>query len=89
MAGKVLTGIVTSDLRDKTVSVVVTRRVTHPLYGKVLRKKRKYAAHDPENRFVVGDSVTIRESRPFSKTKAWEVLYSPTAQETPREGASS
>jgi small subunit ribosomal protein S17 len=75
MAGRILSGMVVSDRSDKTVSVMVTRRVSHPLYGKTVRLRRKYAVHDPENRFSTGDHVTIRESRPHSKTKAWEAVY--------------
>lgn len=74
MAGRVLKGIVVQDIADKTISVSVTRRVEHPVYGKTIRKQRKYAVHDPENKFACGDSVLIQESRPHSKTKRWEVI---------------
>jgi len=68
---KTLTGIVTSDVRDKTITVTVTSRETHPLYGKQFTRSRKYTAHDPENEAKVGDKVTIREIRPISKTKSF------------------
>lgn len=71
MAHKTLTGIVTSDLRDKTITVTVTSRETHPLYGKQYTASRKYQAHDEKNAANKGDKVTIEETRPFSKTKAF------------------
>jgi len=74
MPKRVLQGIVVSDSADLTVSVRVERRVKHPIYGKFMRQSKKYAAHDPNNQFKVGDMVRIRECRPLSKTKRWEVL---------------
>ena len=74
MPKRVLQGVVVSDKADKTVTVRVERRVMHPLYKKVIRRSKKYAAHDPENRFKQGDTVRIRECRPISKSKTWEVL---------------
>ena len=74
MPKRVMQGIVISDKADCTVSVKVERRVKHPIYGKFIRQSKKYAAHDPENRFKVGDMVRIRECRPVSKSKRWEVL---------------
>ena len=68
---KTLTGIVTSDVRDKTITVTVTSRETHPIYGKQYTVSRKYAAHDENNEAKKGDKVVIRESRPISKTKAF------------------
>ena len=65
---KSLTGIVTSDVRDKTITVTVTSRQTHPLYGKQYTVSRKYTAHDEKNEAKKGDKVTIREVRPISKT---------------------
>jgi small subunit ribosomal protein S17 len=65
---------VVSDSGDKTVLVRVERRFRHPMYKKFIRKSKKYAAHDPDNRSKVGDMVRIRECRPMSKTKRWEVL---------------
>lgn len=66
---KSLTGIVSSDLRDKTITVTVTSRQTHPLYGKQYTVSRKYQAHDEKNEASKGDKVTIVETRPISKTK--------------------
>jgi small subunit ribosomal protein S17 len=71
---KVRIGIVTSDRMDKTVTVSVERRFPHPLYGKGMKRSKKYHAHDPENRYKVGDTVRITETRPLSKTKRWRVL---------------
>lgn len=68
---KTLTGIVTSDKRDKTITVTVTSRETHPLYGKQYTVNRKYQAHDEKNEARAGDKVTIAETRPVSKTKAF------------------
>lgn len=68
---KSLTGYVTSDVRDKTITVTVTSRQTHPLYGKQYTVSRKYTAHDPNNEAKKGDKVTIRETRPISKTKSF------------------
>ncbi len=68
---KTLTGVVTSDKRDKTITVTVTSRETHPLYGKQYTVNRKYQAHDENNEARDGDRVTIIESRPVSKTKAF------------------
>ena len=68
---KTLTGIVTSDVRDKTITVTVTSRETHPLYGKQYTVNRKYTAHDAENKAQEGDKVSITETRPISKTKSF------------------
>jgi small subunit ribosomal protein S17 len=68
---KTLTGNVTSDVRDKTITVTVTSRQTHPLYGKQYTVSRKYTAHDEKNEAKKGDKVTIREVRPISKTKSF------------------
>jgi small subunit ribosomal protein S17 len=70
---KTLTGIVTSDVRDKTITVTVTSRETHPIYGKQYTVNRKYAAHDENNEAHVGDKVQIVEMRPVSKTKAFKL----------------
>lgn len=70
---RTLTGRVVSDKMDKTVTVLVERRVKHPLYGKVVTRSKKYHAHDEKNEFKEGDLVLIEESRPLSKTKAWRV----------------
>ncbi len=70
---RALTGRVVSDKMDKTVTVLVERRVKHPLYGKVIRLSKKYHAHDENNECHEGDMVVIEECRPISKTKAWRV----------------
>jgi small subunit ribosomal protein S17 len=68
---KILTGIVTSDSRDKTITVTVTSRDTHPIYKKQYTVTRKYQAHDEQNEARLGDKVQISEIRPVSKTKAF------------------
>jgi small subunit ribosomal protein S17 len=70
---RTLTGVITSDKMDKTVTVLVERAVKHPILGKVLRRSKKYHAHSPNNEFKMGDTVTIEETKPMSKTKAWAV----------------
>ena len=75
MPRRVLQGVVVSDKADKTVTVLVERRVMHPLYKKFIRRSGRFHAHDEENRFKSGDVVRIRECRPLSKRKRWEVLY--------------
>lgn len=70
---RTLTGTVTSDKMDKTVTVLVERKVKHPLLGKIIRVSKKYHAHDETNEFHTGDVVTIEECRPLAKTKAWRV----------------
>ena len=74
MPRRVLTGRVTSDKMDKTVTVLVNRRVMHPLYKKFIRQSKKYAAHDEANRCKTGDMVRIEECRPISKRKTWMVI---------------
>ena len=74
MPRRILQGTVTSDRNEQTVTVLVERRYAHPLLRKTVRATKKYRAHDPENTFKVGDSVRIRECRPISKTKRWEVV---------------
>ena len=68
-----LVGRVVSDKRAKTVTVLVERRVTHDLYGKIVGKSRKYHAHDEKGEYKMGDLVEIAEGRPISKTKSWVV----------------
>lgn len=68
---KTLTGVVTSDAADKTITITVTSRETHPLYGKQYTASRKYAAHDEKNQAKIGDTVQISETRPISKTKSF------------------
>jgi len=70
---RTLTGRVVSNKMDKTVTVLITRRVTHPLYGKIVTRSRKYHAHDETNECHEGDLVTIEECRPVSRSKAWRV----------------
>ncbi|TMM50236.1 30S ribosomal protein S17 [Qipengyuania marisflavi] len=74
MPKRILIGTVTSDKTDKTVTVLVERKVKHPLYGKIIRRSKKYHAHDESNEFTLGDKVRIEETRPISKTKTWRVL---------------
>ena len=74
MPKKILSGIVVSDKPDKTITVLVERKYQHPLLKKVVKSKKKYNAHDEENKFKSGDKVKIRESKPFSKNKRFEVL---------------
>ena len=73
MAKKTIIGVVTSDARDKTITVTVTTRETHPLYRKQYTVNRKYAAHDEKNEANIGDKVVITERTPVSKTKAFEL----------------
>jgi small subunit ribosomal protein S17 len=70
---RTLSGRVVSDKMDKTVTVLVERRVKHPLIGKVVRRSNKFHAHDENNECKEGDLVVIEESRPISKTKTWKV----------------
>ena len=74
MPKRILVGTVTSDKTDKTVTVLVERKVKHPLYGKIIRRSKKYHAHDEGNEYKPGDTVRIEETRPISKTKTWKVL---------------
>lgn len=75
MPKRILQGVVVSDKTEKTVIVRVDRRISHPVYKKTIHRSKKYAAHDEENRFKMGDVVKIIESRPMSKTKRWAVVY--------------
>jgi small subunit ribosomal protein S17 len=70
---RALTGTVVSDKMNKTVTVLVERKVKHPLYGKIIRLSKKYHAHDENNEFHPGDIVVIEECRPLSRTKTWKV----------------
>ena len=74
MPKRVMQGVVVSDKMDKTVTVNVERRVMHPIYKKFIRRSKKYAAHDEANAYKNGDQVSIRECRPVSKRKRWEVV---------------
>jgi small subunit ribosomal protein S17 len=74
MPKRVMQGVVVSDKTDKTVVVKVERRVLHPVLKKVVRRSKKYHAHDETNQYKVGDIVNIQECRPISKLKTWEVV---------------
>lgn len=74
MPKRILQGVVMSDAADKTITVKVERRFMHPLYKKFIRRSKKYAAHDENNQAKVGDVVRIRECRPVSKNKTWELV---------------
>jgi len=74
MPRRVLTGRVTSDKMDKTITVLVERRIMHPLYKKFIRRSKKYAAHDDSNLCHDGDVVRIEECRPISKRKSWLLI---------------
>jgi small subunit ribosomal protein S17 len=72
-ASKMLTGRIVSDKMDKTVTVLVERRVPHAVYGKIVTRSKKYHAHDEKNEYHEGDLVEIEQSRPISRTKSWRV----------------
>ena len=74
MPKKILNGVVVSDKSNKTITVMVERKYQHPLLKKVIKTKKKYSVHDEENKFKSGDKVSIRECRPISKTKKFEVV---------------
>ena len=74
MPKKILNGTVVSDKANKTITVVVERKYSHPLLKKVIKVKKKYNVHDENNKFKTGDKVSIVESRPFSKNKKFQVL---------------
>ena len=74
MPRRVLRGTVVSDKGDKTVTVLVERRVMHPVYKKIIKRSKRYRAHDEANACKAGDIVSIRECRPISKSKTWEVV---------------
>ena len=71
---RTLTGVVSSDKRDKTITVMITSRETHPIYKKQYKITRKYTAHDEKNEAQEGDTVMIAETRPISKTKTWALV---------------
>ncbi len=74
MPKRILIGTVTSDKTDKTVTVKVERKERHPLYGKIIRRSKKYHAHDEANEYRPGDVVRITETRPLSKLKRWRLV---------------
>ena len=75
MPKRILTGKVVSNKADKTVTVLVERRIMHPIYKKFVTKSKKIRAHDKDNKFQPGDYVEIIETKPISKTKKFEVIY--------------
>ena len=82
MPRRVLQGMVVSDKSDKTVTVLVERRVMHPLYKKFIKRTKRYHAHDEANNCKMGEMVRIRECRAISKTKSWEVVSEPASEAT-------
>ena len=74
MPRRVLQGTVVSDKADKTISVLIERRIMHPIYKKFIKRSKRYAAHDPNNQCKEGEVVRIRECAPISKNKRWEVI---------------
>ena len=85
MPKRVLTGIIVSDKTEKTVVVKVERRVKHPLYGKIIKRSKKYHAHDEGNEFKQGETVRIEETRPISKLKTWRVMDRVDTHATPQK----
>ncbi len=76
MPKKILTGVVVSDKPNKTITVMIERKFSHPLLKKVIKVKKKYNAHDENNKFKTGDKVSIIESKPYSKNKKFQVMES-------------
>ena len=74
MPKRVLQGVVISNKADKTISVLVERRIMHPVYKKYIKSTKKYAAHDEKNSFKIGQIVKIQENKPISKTKKWVIV---------------
>jgi small subunit ribosomal protein S17 len=74
MPKRILIGTIVSDKTDKTVVVKVERKVKHPMYGKIIRRSKKYHAHDEDNAFKTGEIVRIEETAPVSKLKSWKVI---------------
>ena len=83
MPKRVLTGLIVSDKGEKTVVVNVERKVKHPLYGKIIRRTKKYHAHDEQNEFKAGETVRIEETAPISKLKTWKVVDRVNTHATP------
>jgi small subunit ribosomal protein S17 len=83
MPKRVLTGQIVSDKTDKTVVVLVERKVKHALYGKIIRRSKKYHAHDEGNEFKAGETVRIEETAPISKLKTWKVIERVNTHATP------
>ena len=76
MPKKILTGVVVSDKPNKTITVLIERKYSHPVLKKIVKVRKKYNAHDENNKFKMGDKVSIKESKPFSKNKKFEVMES-------------
>ena len=74
MPKRVLKGVVVSDKLDKTITVLVSRKVMHPVYKKYIKRSKKDSAHDENNKFKIGELVSIQENKPISKTKKWVVV---------------
>ncbi len=74
MPRRVLQGVVVGDKANQTITVLVERRIMHPLYKKFIKRTKKYHVHDQDNRCKVGDKVRIEECRPISKTKSWRII---------------
>ena len=74
MPKRILSGKVIKKSGDKTVSVLVTRQTTHPIYKKIIRVSKKYSVHDIDNSISVGENVKIQETKPLSKNKSWEII---------------
>jgi small subunit ribosomal protein S17 len=87
MPKRVLTGLIVSDKTDKTVVVNVERKVKHPLYGKIIRRSKKYHAHDEGNEFKQGETVRIEETAPISKLKTWKVIERVNTHATPERAS--
>ena len=87
MPKRVLTGLVVSDKGDKTVVVNVERKVKHPLYAKIIRRSKKYHAHDESNEFKQGETVRIEETAPISKLKTWKVIERVNTHATPERAS--
>jgi len=83
MPKRVLTGLIVSDKGEKTVVVNVERKVKHPLYGKIIRRSKKYHAHDEANEYKQGETVRIEETAPISKLKTWKVVDRVNTHATP------
>ncbi len=87
MPKRVLTGMIVSDKTDKTVVVNVERKVKHPLYGKIIRRSKKYHAHDEGNEYKQGETVRIEETAPISKLKTWKVVERVNTHATPERAS--
>ena len=87
MPKRVLQGTVVSDKGDKTVVVLIERKVAHPVYGKIIRRSKKYHAHDEGNVYKEGETVRIEETAPISKLKTWKVIERVDAHKSPEQAA--